>query len=348
LSGTDIPRALNTMFGRLWLAGLGWPLISKAGSFLERSIIDASVGTPERPIFEGAPVVVLPLAQHVEQRKALGYEGSIVDTKTVFPDLTAAEQTEFQRILGQAKNASAAEAEAVIAAIVKEEHDKTGATIEILAEQLKQAANKNLPPWFKLVLTNQSTITVADILNTPETYIGKTLYDPLEGVEYGHATAKILRGDTDGRPFIRSHAHGKVIYQLMSEGKFRFVAPFQMVKGEGLFWIKGKAKSKKDAEGESDADTLEKVRICNAFETLGQTFTIGEIEQNWGKLIRYIDGNNKKQTRIIGPEHMAMTLNALFGMLSGMPLEPGSGRATMDLFKRYMIGVKPVENSCGE
>jgi hypothetical protein len=197
-SGTDIPRALKAMFQRLWLAGLGWPLISKAGSFLERSIIDASVGTPERPIFEGAPVVVLPLAQHVEQRRAVGREGSLVDSKVVFPSLTSAEQMEFQRILGQSKNASAAEAEAVIESIVRSEHDKTGVPIDVLREQLKEAANQHLPPWFQLVLTNKQVITVADILNDPKAYIGKTLHDPLEGVEYGHATAKILRGDTDG------------------------------------------------------------------------------------------------------------------------------------------------------
>ena len=339
--GTDIPRALKAMFQRLWLAGLGWPLISKAGSFLERSIIDASVGMPERPIFEGAPVVVLPLAQDVERRRALGHEGSIVDSTVAFPDLTAADQMEFQRIVGQAKNASAAKAEAVIEAIVRSEHDKTGVPIDVLTEQLKQAANQHLPPWFKLVLTNKSTITVADIWSDPKAYIGKTLYDPLEGVEYGHATAKILKGDTDGRPFIRSHAHGKVIYQLMSETKFRYVPGFQMMKGEGLFWIKEKAKKGKDEEDESD--TVEKARVCNAFETLGQTFMLGEIEQYWGKLIRYTDGNKKSQTRIVGPDHMAMTPNTLFGMLSGMPLEPGSGRNTMDLFKRYMVGAKPVE-----
>ena len=134
------------------------------------------------------------------------------------------------------------------------------------------------------MLTNKQVITVADILSDLKAYVGKTLYDPLEGVEYGHATAKILRGDTDGRPFIKSHAHGSVIYQLMSESKYRYVPGFQMVKGEGLSWIKIKTKSKKDKDEEDESDNIEKLRVCNAFETLGQTFILGEREENWGKL----------------------------------------------------------------
>ena len=40
----DIPRFLDDLSDRLWLAGWGWGLISAAGSFLERSLVDKMVG----------------------------------------------------------------------------------------------------------------------------------------------------------------------------------------------------------------------------------------------------------------------------------------------------------------
>ena len=36
-------------------------------------------------------------------------------------------------------------------------------------------------------------ITVADVLADPDKYVGETLADPLEGVDYGRCKAKIMR-----------------------------------------------------------------------------------------------------------------------------------------------------------
>jgi hypothetical protein len=41
--------------------------------------------------------------------------------------------------------------------------------------------------------------TVGDVLADPERFEGETLADPLEGVEYGHCCAKIMRRP-DGTP----------------------------------------------------------------------------------------------------------------------------------------------------
>ena len=68
-AGDDIPRTLAALSDRLWLNGCGWFVVGAAGQVLVRSIVDASVGTPERLVFEGAPVVEPPLAQDCGARR---------------------------------------------------------------------------------------------------------------------------------------------------------------------------------------------------------------------------------------------------------------------------------------
>jgi hypothetical protein len=58
-----------------------------------------------------------------------------------------------------------------------------------------------------------SGCTVADILATPDRFVGATMADPLEGTEYGRTKAKVMRR-ADGSPWINSFAHGRVVYEL--------------------------------------------------------------------------------------------------------------------------------------
>ena len=54
-SASDIPSALRALHAKCWQHGLGYHLISKSGQMLDRSIIDVSVGSPERLIFTAPP-----------------------------------------------------------------------------------------------------------------------------------------------------------------------------------------------------------------------------------------------------------------------------------------------------
>ncbi len=92
----DIPRFLSDLYARCWLAGLGWGMASAAGTFLERSIVDKSVGSPERLIFEGRPIVDKPLIQ--ELRQAIVRGGHVLDTK-LFAPLTASERAQYEELL---------------------------------------------------------------------------------------------------------------------------------------------------------------------------------------------------------------------------------------------------------
>ena len=107
--GSDAKRFLYTMHDRAWLGGLGWYLIGKAGQLLERSVIDRSVYSPERLVFEANPDLDPPWKQ--EPRKATIHDGPMLDSRVACPDLDEDEQAEVLRLKTIAAEALAEEAE---------------------------------------------------------------------------------------------------------------------------------------------------------------------------------------------------------------------------------------------
>ena len=61
-------------------------------------------------------------------------------------------------------------------------------------------------------------VTVGAALADPGRFIGETLADPLEGVDYGRCKAMVLKGD-NGTLLIYSFAHGRSIYFLRHDLK---------------------------------------------------------------------------------------------------------------------------------
>ena len=98
--GGDIERFLTDLHARCWLAGLGWLMVGAGGQLLERSIVDRVVGTPERLVFEGAPVLVPPLAQDPVARRPSVAEGGLLDTVAACPPLSIKENTLFRELRG--------------------------------------------------------------------------------------------------------------------------------------------------------------------------------------------------------------------------------------------------------
>src|SRR6478672_3263105 len=91
--GADIERFLKDLHDRCWLADQGWLMVGAGGQLLDRSIVDRMVGTPERLVFEGAPVLDPPLAQDEESRRPIAVEGDALDTVAACPPLTIVEKT---------------------------------------------------------------------------------------------------------------------------------------------------------------------------------------------------------------------------------------------------------------
>jgi hypothetical protein len=96
--GADIPRALAALSDRLWLIGCGWLIVGSAGQVLIRSIVDVSVGSPERLVFEGAPIIKPPLAQDVDARRPIVVPGLAVDTRRTIPSLSEGERRRLEQI----------------------------------------------------------------------------------------------------------------------------------------------------------------------------------------------------------------------------------------------------------
>ena len=217
---SDAERFLRVLHGRCWLAGYGWGMLDEAGKFLERSPIDRVVGSPERLVFEGAPILKGPLRQ--EGRDPVAIEGSVLDTVTACPDLTDDELEQVNRFKAAERRRLKPEATKVRNAYVKREAKKIVArnpeiTMRAARRAIRlQAVDSILLPHIKLQFDdkNFAGCTVADVLEDPQRFERATLADPVAGIGYGRCKAMVLLHWDDGTPWINSYAHHGRKYQL--------------------------------------------------------------------------------------------------------------------------------------
>ena len=218
--GSDIPRALNDLHEGVWLSGLGWYMVGGAGQLLDRSVVDGTVGSPERLVFEGAPVMVSPLAQDRSSRLPLVTEGIAIDTKAVVPPLTDAERDIVRSLKDLARKQLQGEADRVREqsdrSLAKDISESAGIHFETALRQVRARHDGALLPSIILEFDDSDlgTVTVGHLLDNPDHFVGETLADPLEGTAYGRCKAKVMRGDDD-EIFIHSFAHGRTVYHLV-------------------------------------------------------------------------------------------------------------------------------------
>jgi hypothetical protein len=222
--GADVERFLRILHERCWLVGLGWGMVGAAGQFLERSIVDRVVGAPERLVFEGAPVLVPPLAQDATARKPHAVEGDILDTGKFCPPLTLVETALLRE--ARAKEVARLAPEAAVArqGFIRRHVPDLAKRAGISAHQAERILSRQcagvLLPAVVLPFDDDDLAgaTVADVIANPSRFEGATLADPLEGPDYGHTKAKIMRG-SDGALRINSFAHGGAVYELKLDAK---------------------------------------------------------------------------------------------------------------------------------
>ena len=220
LDASDIPRFLADLHARCWLKGFGWGLISAAGSFLERSIVDKACGSPERLIFEGRPIIRPPLEQ--TGRLAQAHDGTVLDTRAQCPPLTETERAALQklvaaeqlRLLPECQTARTAWTLTHIRTMVERGIPER----EARARVDRWIDDRELSGAFPLPFDRPGLAgtTVAEVLAAPDSYVGQTLSDPFEGPSYGTGKAIVYRR-ADGSLFINSFAHGGAVYQLRAE-----------------------------------------------------------------------------------------------------------------------------------
>ena len=221
---SDIERFLKTLHERCWLAGFGWLMVGAGGQLLDRSIVDRMVGTPERLVFEGAPVLVPPLAQDESSRRPEVVEGVLVDTLEICPPLSLREIAELNKLRAIAEQRlipAAAEAREMF---IEEQTERlvkrTGMSKRDASRVIECQIGGTLLPDLELPFDDEALEgkTVADVLADPAKFVGATLADPLEGVGYGRCKAKIMRR-ADGSLWINSFAHGRTTYDLKLDAR---------------------------------------------------------------------------------------------------------------------------------
>ena len=220
--GGDIGRFLKDLHDRCWLHGFGWHLVGGAGQLLDRSIVDRMVGFGERLCFEGPPLIVPPLAQDQAKRAPEAVEGEAIRSDRAVRLLSEYERHRVK----EAKDASA-KALGKSAREVRNKHDKELAerisaksgTSLATALRLVQARHRGvLYPDVELDFDHLGGVTVGAVLADVDLYVGETLADPMEGVDYGRCKAMVMRGD-DAALFIHSFAHGRSLYSLRHDLK---------------------------------------------------------------------------------------------------------------------------------
>lgn len=209
----DADRFLKTLHERAYLMGFGWTYPAKNGrGLLERSIIDVSVRFAYRLVFEAAPDLEPGLAQ--DHRPAVVYDLPPLDSKRRCTDLVPAEKANLGRVIANDRRAVAPAAAAANKAFKdakRADMASRGVDADRIETTLARMDEDVLGPGVRLDFVSlPGNVTVADVLAAPDKFDGEVLYDPVEGREYGHSTAKFY---ADGL-IIHSFAHGKSIYKL--------------------------------------------------------------------------------------------------------------------------------------
>ncbi len=227
--GRDIARAGAVLFKRLQLAGLGHVEIGKAGQLLERGLIDAAVYQPEHLDFCGGAACEAPLSQRRPAPIVINAEAPPLDTRAALPDLAPAEEAKRRDIVAALKDAARPEAAKRREAWAEEQVGRILARVgktpvshpqdaDKLREVYRNATDhRDLYGEFELVMADGKTVTVVEVLSTPDKYHGKRCADPLEPTYGNDHRIAVLNLRAAGKPYIFSHAHGGLRYSLRRE-----------------------------------------------------------------------------------------------------------------------------------
>jgi uncharacterized protein (DUF927 family) len=329
--GADIPRFIRDAHARLWLAGYGYGVVSKAGSFLARSLIDATVGAPERLCFEADAIVDLPLKQDLEARKAFVCAGAAVDTLACAPPLSDAEKRTLKKLIDaereRLKPEMAKARELWIAERVKKLIDSTPEA-EARARVERMLDQKELSGAFELVFADRAlgSVTVADVLADADKYIDENLADPFEGVEYGRSTAVLFR-HRDGSLWVHSFAHGGIKYELKEEGAAVLPRGFTQ-DAKGIWYT---------PPGE-DSDTAHRTWVCGPVEVIAET-SVGAARGH-GLLLCLTNRHGHKHQWVMPMRMVHADGNQIAAELADAGLSVGTSKKAHDLLKQFFGGVR--------
>jgi hypothetical protein len=208
---------------KLWHAGLGFIAFARNGNMLSRSILDLSVISPERLIFEAEPILSEGLSK--APREWVHCEGAPLAGDF---SLSADEIASFERLVQAASQDPAAIAQSQSLADAYDERlvQKLAATAGISASQARQQIPKRSPAPLgrtehvlypsDVIDVHDYQLSVRELLERGPEFDGVSIPDPVEGRSYGQGTAMFYynRGNS---PCIHSFAHGLRTVYVISE-----------------------------------------------------------------------------------------------------------------------------------
>jgi len=204
----DVSRsaeALAALQARAWRAGLAFFRLSAAGGRLERSIVDTAVGSPERVIYTGPPILGPGVRR--DPPPVQFWEGEAVPVPTAPPPgvwepirdaARAAMEPEAVRVTATRRGISEGEARKIV---------REGGTREDLSGDVL------------IYGPGGGLVTVRDLVAGLSRPCRLSMPDPFEGPGYGRTTASLIWDKGNAAPIIVSFAHGdKTTYRLPPPG----------------------------------------------------------------------------------------------------------------------------------
>ena len=197
---------LQLMHDRCWEAGYGFFALAADGKLLERSIVDTSVHSPERLVFEAKPTVIPPLTKrHIPDEVLRG---------GVLNSIGEPNHEQVYYLKSEARELIKPVSRKAKRQYVKDKTEKvmaaTGLSMTKASSIIKQRLDgRELAEHDILELGRNKYAKVSDFLDNASGSVGMPC--PIEGSEYGTSTAYYYPPDED-RPYPRilSFAHGSV------------------------------------------------------------------------------------------------------------------------------------------
>jgi hypothetical protein len=216
---SDIRRAGEVLFKRLWLAGYGRIDVSKSGSLLERAPVDSAVWQPERLDFCGGAYCKQPVTQRLPRSVVYNTDAMPLEKSAALPDLTGDQEACFKSLVSQS---IARETEAATTARTqwiernhsarlerlkrekKPSEEELAAASQAIKESLKAAVEADrLYADHELILSDGHEVTVSELLDNRDRYHGARCHDPVEP-DYPDERIAYINLRAGGRPYIWS------------------------------------------------------------------------------------------------------------------------------------------------
>ena len=217
----DIPLALQNLQRRCWAAGLAYWQVSKSGQLLERSIIDVTVGSPERLIFTSEPILedgIVRDVAHVIHQAGIALAAP---TLPLVGDWSRKRDIARYELKGPAAEQQASYVDLSIKRCMQDFAISEVAARDIVSARIM---HKVLRDEDQLELANGHIMSVGSLLDSLHRGAKIPCADPIEGRAYNPTAAAVIWDATHKTPALVSHAHGLVtLYQFARfEPSFKF------------------------------------------------------------------------------------------------------------------------------